>query len=45
MAQLLVIAVPADIAGKVCVNGVVGVVHVTERRGSPVLGALRNCAQ
>jgi hypothetical protein len=38
-------AVDADNAGKLCVKGVEGVVHVMEKVGSPVLGALVYCAQ
>ncbi len=45
VAQLLVIAVGADIAGKACVKGVVGVVHVMEKVGNPVLGAFWNARQ
>ena len=43
--QLLVIPDVADTAGKVCVKGVVGVVHVMSKVGSPVLGALVYCTQ
>ena len=39
VAQLLVMAVDPGSAGKACVKGVVGVVHVMEKVGSPELGA------
>ncbi len=43
--QLLVIPAAPDTAGKDCENGVVGVVQVTPKAGSPELGEFENEAQ